>query len=125
MDYIHKLPFLLGGFMAVIVGIASYLAGTANQAVYLRMTIALVAFYIVGGYIKNTVVALKEELRKKEEQKAKEEAAEEARRMFEAQAADMENQPQQHRVNLVADDDYDEEFTPMTVSRVIASKLKE
>lgn len=125
MDYIHKLPFLLGGFMAVIVGIYSYLAGTANQAVYLRMTIALVAFYIVGGYIKNTVVALKEELRKKEEQKAKEEAAEEARRMFEAQAADMENQPQQHRVNLVADDDYDEEFTPMTVSRVIASKLKE
>lgn len=125
MDNIHKLPFLLGGFMAVVVGIISFISGSAAQTIYIRMAVVMVGFYIVGGFIKNTLNTIKDELKQKEEQRLLEEQIEEEAKRIEASAmASNMVQPGEHKVDLVADD-FDEDFTPLTVSRVISSKVKE
>ena len=125
MDDIHKLPFLLGGFMAVVVGIISYISGSVTQTIYIRMAVVMVAFYIVGGFIRNTLNTIKDELKQKEEQRLLEEQIEEEARRIEASGkASHKVQPDEHKVDLVADD-FGEDFTPLTVSRVISSKVKE
>ena len=121
MDDIHKLPFLLGGFMAVVVGIISYISDSVTQTIYIRMAVVMVAFYIVGGFIRNTLNTIKDELKQKEEQRLLEEQIEEEARRIEASH---KVQPAEHKVDLVADD-FGEDFTPLTVSRVISSKVKE
>jgi len=116
---------LLGGFMAVVVGIISFISGSAAQTIYIRMAVVMVGFYIVGGFIKNTLNTIKDELKQKEEQRLLEEQIEEEAKRIEASAmASNMVQPGEHKVDLVADD-FDEDFTPLTVSRVISSKVKE
>lgn len=122
---IHKLPFLLGGFMAVMVGIISYMSGSATQTIYIRMTVVLLVFYIVGSLIRNTVNTIKDEIKSKEEQKLRDEAAQMEADIAEA-SSEAPPRPQSagHKLDLVADD-FNEEFSPLTVSRIIASKVKE
>jgi len=67
MDNIHKLPFLFGGFMAVIAGAINYSNGFDSQTIYINMTIFMVIFYILGIYIKNTIVAMNKEQKVKRE----------------------------------------------------------
>ncbi len=123
MESIHKLPFLLGGSMAVVVGLISYISGSAAQTVYLRMAVVLVVFYILGGIVRNTLNAIKDEMRKKEEQRLLEEKAQDEAMAGEASPKGTQTvQPGEHKVDLVADD-FDD-FTPLTVSQVIASKTK-
>lgn len=124
MDRIHRLPFITGGFMGVLTGITSYACGSGSQTTYIRMAVVMVVFYIIGVFIRNTLQSINIELDEKREQdqlREKEAAKAEAA----AKAAAKQNEGDQgHRVNLVADDS-GEEFTPMTVSQVIITKMKE
>jgi hypothetical protein len=128
MDRIHKLPFITGGFMAVLIGAISYACGSGSQTTYIRMAVVMVGFYIIGVYVRNTLKSINAQLEEKKEQellKELEAAEAEAAARHAEQAA--EKQPggvQGSRVNLVADDSADE-FTPLTVSQVISSKIKE
>ena len=125
MDGIHKLPYLLGGFMAVIVGIISYISGSVTQTIYIRMAVVMVVFYMLGSIIRNTLNKIKDELRNKEEQRLLEEQIEEEAKNSEAaRKRSHAVHPGEHRVDLVADD-FNDEFSPLTVSRIITSKTKE
>ena len=67
MDYLHRLPFIIGAVMAVVVGMISYSSGIDTQAVYLRMAVCLSVFFIIGLNIKGTVGKIIEEVKEKKE----------------------------------------------------------
>lgn len=128
MDRIHRLPFITGGFMAVLTGITSYACGSDNQTIYIRMAVVMVVFYIIGIFIRNTLQSISNELDEKKERdllKEKEEAAAaELAELAEKNAVKQNEAGNGQRVNLVADDS-GEEFTPLTVSQVISTQFKE
>lgn len=129
MERIRKLPFILGCIAAMAVGIANYMSGSDNQTTFLKMAVVMTIFFIIGVYIRNTVLSIDEEVKEKELQRQIDEELR-IRQELEMQHAEEEAAKHQqagnkgHRVNLVAEDTM-EEFQPMTVSRVISSKVKE
>lgn len=58
MDYIRKLPLLMGLGGAIIVGAVGYRIKISEKENLLNMLIVLIIFYIVGRLIKNTVLDL-------------------------------------------------------------------
>lgn len=128
MDRIHGLPFIIGGFMAVLTGFISYACGSGNQTTYTRMAVVLVVFYIIGIYIRNTLKAINTELDEKKEQdllrEQEAEQAEAAARHAAQAAAKQHDAGRGNMVDLLADDS-GEEFTPLTVSQVISNKIRE
>lgn len=125
MDAIHKLPFMLGGFMAVFIGIISYISGLNSQTIYIRMAVVMVVFYIIGSLIRKTLNTIQDEIKIKLEKESEEEQNGDEFNKDEAP----ENiphmaQPGEHRLNLIAGDS-EEEFSPLTVNRIITSKMKE
>jgi len=138
MERIHKLPFILGCLAAMVVGIASYITNSDNQTIFLRMAVIMAIFFILGVYIRNTVLSIKDEVSKKEMERLKEEELriwqENEKQRAEAddskhhQANNGINQTlhgqTQHKVDLVAEDTVGD-FQPMTVSRVISTKVNE
>ena len=119
MDRIHRLPFLLGGFMTVIVGAISYSCGSDNKTIYTRMVIFMVVFYILGIYARNTINGIDKELQEKKQQ-------EEYDKMIKATEAaqnSAEENQQEHKLDLIADDSR-EEFTPLSLSDVISTTAK-
>lgn len=123
MDHIHKLPFITGGFMAVLTGVASYAAGSGNKSTYVRMAVVMVVFYIVGIYIRNTITAINAEKAEKEERERLEQEEAAALAAMEQQAA-QQKAARGQKVDLVADDS-DDGFTPMDVSQAVSAKMKE
>lgn len=125
MDRIHKLPFLLGGFMTLLVGLISYGSGSDNKTIYTRMVIFMVVFYLIGIYARNTITAINKELQEKKQQ-------EEYDLMKEKEIEAAQNKPEghnqakqpEHLLDLIADDSQDE-FTPLSLSDVISNKIKE
>lgn len=111
MKRIHKLPFLFGGFMAVLVGITSYVCGSEDRTTYFRMAVAMVIFYIIGLFVRNTLLSIDKEVMDKKEKESNE-------------LLHKQLQQNEHKINLVADDS-SEEFSPLAVSKVISSKIKE
>ncbi|MCX7772492.1 MAG: hypothetical protein N2376_05195, partial [Clostridia bacterium] len=73
MDYVRKLPLLLGLSAAIIVGLASYTNKVSNSENTVNMLIAMVTFYIVGTLIRNTITSIIETNRRKQEEKELEE----------------------------------------------------
>lgn len=61
MGYIHKLPFIMGVLMAVIVGAVNYQYNSELQDIYFRMTIGLIVFFIIGLYVRNMLLKIIEE----------------------------------------------------------------
>jgi hypothetical protein len=138
MDRIHKLPFILGCLAAMVVGIVSYITYLDNQTIFLRMAVVMTIFFILGVYIRNTVLSIKDEVSKKEMERLRDEELR-ILQEHEKQPAETDVSKQhpanngisnehhvqaQHRVDIVADDAVGE-FEPMTVSRVISTKVKE
>jgi capsular polysaccharide biosynthesis protein len=125
MDRIHKLPFLLGGFVTVLVGAISYGSGSDNKTIYIRMVIFMVVFYIIGIYARNTIIAINKEVQEKKQQEEydlmKEKEIEAAQNKAEGHN---QVQEQEHILDLIADDSH-EEFTPLSLSDVISKKIKE
>ena len=123
--YIHKMPFVIGSFMAVVTGLISYICGADSKTIYIRMAVIMVVFFILMSFVKNTIIAIKEEVdKKKEEELKKMELEEELQRAENEQNEAQNENNQEHIVNLIADDS-DEEFSPLTVNRIITSKAKE
>ncbi|MGI6778689.1 MAG: hypothetical protein ACOX7R_12475 [Acetivibrionales bacterium] len=112
MDYIHRLPFVIGLAAAIITGVAGYICNTNEQTLYLRMIVSMVVFYFIGVYIRYSLNKTMEEL----EQKKKE------NELKELEEAVIENQ-QHSTVDYKVG--YDDELSPLEVSEVIKTKLKE
>lgn len=133
MEYVQKLPFILGASMALIIGIINNNSSAETKTIYIRMSVGLVIFFILGLYIREFIYKLYEEIKKKEAEELK--RAEEQKRK-EEQEKKQKNEGTKHNVDYTVDDDsfetniniekdeklYDEEFTPLSVNSIKLNK---
>lgn len=134
MERIHKLPFILGCIAAMAVGVASYIAGSESRTVYLRMAVMMTVFFIIGLYIRNTVLAIEKEVQEKrqEQEDSEDEQLDKLSPEQQEAASALNGQPlhqanshaQVHKVDLTAKDTGDD-FEPLVISKVIRSNVKE
>lgn len=141
MNYVRKLPFILGTGMALIIGIVNYSSDAELKDIYIRMSIGLVCFFILGLYIRGTIYKIDDELRKQRE----EEESQRKREEYELKMAELERQREEKKegmnkrnIDYAADEDlgnnvpdgniesdledeeqiYDDEFEPLNVKNV-------
>jgi cell division protein FtsL len=127
MDYVHKLPFILGASMAVIIGVVSNRTGVESKAIYIRMSVGLVVFFILGLYIRGSLYKIDEEIRKRKEEelKQKEELENDAVDENGKHSVDYRIDDNSFEVDISPENDekiYDEEFTPLNVNSVNITK---
>ena len=76
MDYIRKIPLLLGTGAGLVIGLIGLSAGVPNKDNMLNMCVGMVVFYIVGILARSTIRAVSEHItaiiRKKEEEEKRE-----------------------------------------------------
>jgi hypothetical protein len=131
MAYIRKLPLLLALTGAIITGLAGYVHRVNNKDNMANMVIAMVVFYVVGLFIRNTINNIVDTIRQKAEERELEEKrllAEEKKKEEEAEKAEMADDAGSI-VNLVADDKYDigisdDEFNELPITDYIKNELR-
>jgi uncharacterized membrane protein YcjF (UPF0283 family) len=140
MERIHKIPFISGCSAAIATGIVSYAAHTESRIIYMRMAVMMLVFFIIGLYVKNTILSIQKEMQyKKQEQKraekeqlfneAEEKKASASAHKLGQQGHKPEQQGQMqgiqaHKLDLAAEDTEDD-FKPLVMSKAVSSKLKE
>lgn len=126
MEYVQRLPFILGASMTLIIGVISNNSGTELKTTCIRMSVALVVFFVLGLYIRECILKLYEDIRKKEEEEQK----------IKGQEVNNGNVGVENNVDYRVDDNsseininlekgeklYDEEFTPLSVNSVRLNK---
>ena len=65
MEKIRKIPFILGIFMALLIGFISELMSVTKQEIYIRMAMGLVVFFVIGLFARNVFIKIIEELEEK------------------------------------------------------------
>ncbi len=124
MEYIQRLPFILGAVMAIVVGMLSYSSTADMKQVYLKMAICMIVFYILGVFIKNTVFKINSDIEAKKkkielEELEKERLEEEAREEQARQEAAVKQGSKSQKIDIKVDDD---EFVPLNIE-LISEKL--
>lgn len=134
MEYVQRLPLILGCLAAIVAGIISYASGITDQNIYIRMVIALLVFFLIGVYIKKTILRIKKEVDKKnEEEKRMQEEKIESERI--ARKAEEIHKINAHKIDLTVDDSKtdglndsgkisNDDFEPLATSKAIRSKIK-
>jgi uncharacterized membrane protein YraQ (UPF0718 family) len=125
MEYINKLPFMLGAFMAIVIGIVSYEFHVSQQETYIRMVIGMITFYLIGIFIRNTIAKILDEVTRKKEEMLKE--------MKEREKLNLEELKKQNE-NINAskfdfkiderfdnDENFEEDFMPLAVNEILRS----
>ena len=118
MRYIHRLPFIMGTLAAIIAGMLSFKQDIAPRDIYVRMCVCLVVFMIIGLYARSTLEGIAQEVEKKKKQEMVE--ALEAQKVAQA-----EGKASTSTLDYKIDDDYGEDFSPLTVSDIIKTKTKD
>lgn len=128
MDYIRKLPLLMGLTGAILTGLTGYTHQVHNNKNVSNMIIVMVIFYIIGLMVKNTVMDIMETNQRKAQEREAEEKrlALEKKKEEEALVAEAGNDSGT-AINLVADEELDlemgEEFSPLHVADYIEKEL--
>lgn len=123
MENIHKLPFVIGVSVTIVVGMISYKTGVEYGEIYIRMFISMVVFFVAGIYLKNFIIKIHKELKQKEE--------EEERLKEEKLKQQEENNEKGKTIDLKVEEEhvdkqlYDEEFTPLKVNTIDINKKVE
>ena len=113
--------------MAIIIGVINNLLGTESKTIYIRMSVGLVVFFILGLYIREIIYKLYEEIKEK---------GEEEKKLKEQQEVKNNKEVPKHNVDYRVDDDsfeteiniekdealYEEEFTPLNVNSIKLNK---
>jgi hypothetical protein len=123
MGAIQKLPFFLGASAAIIVGIISIMNDLAQQETYMKMGISMIAFFILGSYIKNTFLKIHEEVdHKRKEQKE----LERQKALAEQEAENGKNEDGTEKTHTVeyTVGDIGEDFSTYKVSEVLQTVKK-
>lgn len=68
MDYISKIPFIMGASAAIVIGIISYSNGYELKTVCVRMTAGMVLFFAAGVFLRRLINNIYEEVKEKNEQ---------------------------------------------------------
>lgn len=119
MDFIHKLPFILGAFMTIMVGGISYRNDITGQALYIRMAISITVFYILGIYIRKMLKNTISDIQKRKEEEERERQEEEKKQ----REKDSEDENYEKGSSFDVKVGEDEDFSPLKVSEVIKSKI--
>jgi divalent metal cation (Fe/Co/Zn/Cd) transporter len=116
MEYIHRLPFILGASMSVIVGLFGYENGVAQKEAVIRMAISMLIFFVIGMFLRNIIENTMGEIdnKRKEEENLKRESNEKKHR-------DEDTNQEQSKIDYRTSD-YGEDFEPLTVSEIIKTK---
>lgn len=124
MELLHKLPFILGAAIAIIVGIFCNALGVRQQDTYLKMAISMALFYIIGVYMRSTIKKILDEveIKRHEKEKIKQREMEEAERAASERLKESLNTKNLGTKLDLKVDDYGEDFSPLTVSEYIDSK---
>lgn len=130
MDYIRKLPLLMGLTGAILTGLMGYAHQVHNNKNMANMLIAMVVFYIIGMMIRNTLTDIVEVNKRKAQEREAEEkrlALEKKKEEEEKEAAEAENDTQSI-LNLVANEELDlgmgEEFSDLPIADYIKNELR-
>lgn len=130
MESIRRLPFLSGCLAAVLTGMISFAAGVDKQAIYIRMAVMMLLFYILGVLVRNTLQRIHEE----SEIRKKEKAIEEERRLRQQREEKLAEELTAGKsgvktaageIKTETDTDRLSGFEPLTVSKVIKTKVNE
>lgn len=129
MDYIRKLPLLLGLAGAIITGLVGYTHHVANNDNMARMMIVMAVFYVIGLMIRRTIFDIIETHKiKEQERKEEEELHREQKRADEM--AEKENESTNTpplAIDLAADEDIginvEDEFSDLQVTESLNSEL--
>lgn len=151
MTDFHKLPFLLSGFMTMLVGIISYSSGAgSNNMIYLHMILTMVIFFLIGQFAEKTLEAIVTEVEKKKKDEENEEnknnesvigrsinlsadgtagsLAGSKNTVYTANGINTGlhnlNSDENRQNTAPAEEGQDDGFEPLTVSRVISGELK-
>lgn len=120
MEYIHRLPFILGASMAIIIGIISNESGVVQQETYKRMALGMLIFFVLGLFAKNILLKAIEDVEKKREEIAKQSERESEIN----QIANGEDEISSEASSIdYRTPDLGEDFTPLSVSEVIKSQI--
>jgi cell division protein FtsB len=140
MERIMRLPLLLSYLAAVIAGVVSYVSGADNQVIYLRMALMMLIFFLLGMFVRNTVLSLKNELQVREIEQKKREKQNEKVQNDERKAdksvvksqqddnAESQEQSQSEVLFTMGEDISSknaDDFEPLVLSKAIKTKINE
>ncbi len=128
MDYIRKIPILLGFGSGLLIGFIGYASKIPNNEIISNMFIGMAIFYLVGIVIRNTIKNITEAIMQKiaeREEEAKRQEEEKKKELEKAQ--EEEEKKKGSNIDLVADDDAEQEsddFDVLPVADFIKKELK-
>lgn len=132
METIMKIPFLLAMMAALVTGFISVMKNAGTNQTCLRMIIALVSFYIIGTILSSTLSRIVEEQsRQKQEAEKQQKLEEEKLELLKREQENTEKVKQEGhkhigtKLDLVADGDTDDGFSPLDLSQAIKTKMNE
>ncbi len=128
MEIIMKIPFLLAILAALITGFFSIAGNKDLNETCIRMIIAMVSFYLIGLFAKSTFKSIVEEQnrQKAEAEKLKMEEELEKQRLAGEQAEQTEkNDYLGKKIDFRADEEIDDGFTPLDLTKAVRTKMKE
>jgi len=67
MDYMRKMPFIMGASAAIVIGIISYNNGYDLKAICVRMTAGMILFFAAGVLLRKVINSIYEEVKEKSE----------------------------------------------------------
>lgn len=135
MDYIRKIPTLLGVGAALLIGIIGYASGVPNRDNTVNIIMGMAIFYITGIFIRSAIKNIIEQTlvkikKKEEEEKNRLKLKEEEEKQQSKQESERRKAGQiGSKVDLVADDKAgpitgDEDFDALPVADFIKNELK-
>ncbi len=125
METIMKIPFLLAMMASLVTGFISISGNASTNQTCIRMIVALLGFYIVGLLVRSTLSGIVEEQNKLKLEAEKEKQLEQIKLELE-KAGRLKNE--QHlgtNLDLVADSNIDDGFSPLDLSQAIRTKVNE
>lgn len=124
MDYIRKIPLLMGTGAGLVIGLIGISTGVPNNENVLNMCIGMAIFYAAGMLVRTTVTGIAEQvaamLKKETEEKRLEE---EQKRKAEAQ--DKTQAPVGSSIDFrIGDENPEEDFEDLPIAEFIRKELK-
>ena len=125
MQYLQRLPLLLALAGSLASGILNLLCYRPHNEVLLHMVLTMVIFFIIGLFIRSTVLALKKQV---DEKRQKQEAEERAQREKKQAEAKMMEEAEGHlgnNIDFTVDSSREESFDPLPVREFIKKQLND
>jgi phosphotransferase system glucose/maltose/N-acetylglucosamine-specific IIC component len=111
------LPLLMALAAALISGILGFFKSAPQKEVIVQMTLIMVIFYVIGLFVRSTLICTIEQIEKKK----KEREEEEEKKKQQEKAKNEEQKMLGVNIDMTADDN---SFDPLPVSEFIKKELK-